>query len=259
MFIALQRVLSTIVACLALASAAQADWSFRSGNTPNAFIQTGNMTLELQCDRALFSPVAYEDSQDILARQQLSFRFMSNGSTEAAAFHAGSINTEFSIVNDYPVQFVVIDQSDYSFILNQLAQNAVLNLSRVEDETSYGIFSLKGSSKAIKSLRTACASSVSISQPIEAPEGIVYCGGEGIKRVIEYTIQDSSRGPWDAFVTVNGASMRAMTSHSYFGNTQTPRGFEVALLAEDRSEFLVFRDGQRNWIEYGDYTYEQCN
>ena len=51
-----------------------------------------------------------------------------------------------------------------------------------------------------------------------------------------------------------------MTSYSYFGNdTPTPSDFVVALLAEDRTEFLVFSEGNENWLEYGDYTYRQCN
>ena len=53
--------------------------------------------------------------------------------------------------------------------------------------------------------------------------------------------------------------MRAMTSYSYFGNSETPGNFVVALLGEDRSEFLVFSEGNKNWLEYGDYTYRQCN
>ena len=64
---------------------------------------------------------------------------------------------------------------------------------------------------------------------------------------------------WDAIVTVNGETVRAMTSYSFFGSSQPPAGFQVALLGEDRSEFLVFSDEGRNWIEFGDYTYEQCN
>jgi hypothetical protein len=50
----------------------------------------------------------------------------------------------------------------------------------------------------------------------------------------------------DAGVTINGKS-------------GPPRGFWVALLGEDRSEFLVFKDGNDDWLEYGDYTYRKCN
>jgi hypothetical protein len=33
----------------------------------------------------------------------------------------------------------------------------------------------------------------------------------------------------------------------------------VALLGEDRSEFLVFKEGGDDWLEFGDYRYDQCN
>lgn len=94
---------------------------------------------------------------------------------------------------------------------------------------------------------------------MEAPEGIVYCGGGQVKRQIEYLIRQNAPDQWDATVNVNGESLRAMTAYSYFGNAEPPQGFVVALLGEDRSEFLVFKDGNRNWIEYGDYEYSQCN
>ena len=93
----------------------------------------------------------------------------------------------------------------------------------------------------------------------EAPEGIVYCGGGGIKRQIEYAILDNASDQWNARVTVNGDTQRAMTSYSYFGNSEPTKGFVVALLAEDRSEFLVFKDGSENWLEFCDYRYDQCN
>lgn len=50
-----------------------------------------------------------------------------------------------------------------------------------------------------------------------------------------------------------------MTAYSCFANSQPPAGFQFALLGEDRSEYLVFSDGGRNWIESGDYEYDQCN
>ena len=96
------------------------------------------------------------------------------------------------------------------------------------------------------------------STPMEAPEGVVYCGGGAIKRQIEYIISPRSEGEWDARVTVNGETMKAMTSYSYFGDSE-PANFVVALLAEDRGEFLVFSDGRTSWLEFGDYTYRQCN
>lgn len=93
----------------------------------------------------------------------------------------------------------------------------------------------------------------------EAPEGVVYCGGGVVKRQIEYTILKEREGEWDARVTVNGKTIRALTAYSYFGNDPLPHGFVVALLGEDRSEFLVFRDGGQDWLEFGDYTYRKCN
>jgi hypothetical protein len=53
--------------------------------------------------------------------------------------------------------------------------------------------------------------------------------------------------------------MRAMTAYSHFGKNEPPRGFVVALLGEDRSEFLVFQDGDEDWLEFGDYTHRKCN
>jgi hypothetical protein len=50
-----------------------------------------------------------------------------------------------------------------------------------------------------------------------------------------------------------------MTAYSYFGRSKPPRDFVVALLGEDRSEFLVFKDGNEDWLEYGDYRYSKCN
>lgn len=255
----LRRVLPMTLACLVAATSAQADWSFNGGSYPNAFIQTGDMTLELQCDRVRFAPAGYQDSQDIVSKQGLSFRFMKNGSTEIGAFQAGSVNADITIVDNYPVEIRFFDQDDFNFVLDQIAQNAVLNLSMVDQDVTYGIISLKGSSAAIKSLRAACRSSASASQTMEAPEGIVYCGGDAAQRVIEYAILAQPDGQWDAVVTVNGETVRAMTAYSYFGNSRPPAGFEVALLGEDRSEFLVFSDGGRNWLEFGDYIYEQCN
>ena len=60
-------------------------------------------------------------------------------------------------------------------------------------------------------------------------------------------------------VTVDGETMRAMTAYSFFGKAEVPEGFLVALLGEDRSEFLVFRDGEASWIEYGDQRYDACD
>ena len=239
---------------------AHAEWSFSDGPTPNAFIQTNNMTLELQCDRIRFAPAGYEDSEDIAAKQGMSIRFMSDGSTEVGAFQAGGENADVRIVDNYPVEILFREASDFAFVLDQIAANAVVNLSMVAQDVSYGLFDLKGSAAAIRSLRAACAGSgPQASASMEAPEGIVYCGGGEVQRQIEYLLLDSPDGQWDAVVTVNGERIRAMTAYSYFGNSEPPRGFVVALLGEDRSEFLVFRDGGADWLEFGDYRYDKCN
>jgi uncharacterized protein YecT (DUF1311 family) len=96
-------------------------------------------------------------------------------------------------------------------------------------------------------------------KPQAAPSGVVYCGGGQIKRQIEYVILENSQDQWDVRVTINGETMKAMTAYSFFGKAKPPKGFVVALLGEDRSEMLVFRDGNEDWLEFGDYTYRKCN
>ena len=239
---------------------AHAEWGFSGAPNPNAFIQSNNMTLELQCDRIRFAPAAYEDAQEIQEKQGLSIRFMKNGSTEVGAFQAGAANSSIQIVDNYPVEVVFSDRADYDFVLDQLSKNAVLNLSKVDQDISYAIFDLKGSGAAIKSLRSACGSSTTnAADSMEAPEGVVYCGGGAVKRQIEFVILEKPTDQWDARVTINGETMRAMTAYSYFGKSEPPRGFVVSLLGEDRSEFLVFKDGDEDWLEFGDYTYRKCN
>ncbi|MGI9571434.1 MAG: lysozyme inhibitor LprI family protein [Desulfobulbia bacterium] len=93
----------------------------------------------------------------------------------------------------------------------------------------------------------------------EAPENVVYCGGGQIKRQIEYSILENADGEWNAMLTINGETLRAMTAYSYFGNAEPPKGFVVALLGEDRSEALIFKDENDDWLEFGDYTYRKCN
>ncbi len=253
------KTISISALMMVMATSASAEWSFNSGPNPNAFIQTGNMTLKLQCNRIRFAPAGYEDSQDIVEKQGLSIRFLKNGTTEGGAFQVGAENAAVQIVDNYPVEVSFNSQEDYGFVLDQLAANASVNLSMIDQDVSYGIFDLKGSGTAIRSLRSACDSGASQGGSYEAPEGIVYCGGGAIKRQIEYVILDNPEGEWDARGTVNGESIRAMTAYSYFGNSVPPAGFIVALLGEDRSEFLIFSKGSANWLEYGDYRYDQCN
>jgi hypothetical protein len=157
------------------------------------------------------------------------------------------------------VEVVFSDAADYAFVLDQIAANAILNLAMIDQDVTYGIFGLEGSAAAIRSLRAECAGTRQRSTSMEAPEGVVYCGGGGIKRQIEFVILDNPSDKWDARVTVNGETMRAMTSYSYFGNSEPVKDFVVALLAENRSEFLIFRNQRKNWLELGDYQYDQCN
>jgi len=260
----MRTILNTIILApivgVFLATAALAEWAYSGPpSVPNAFIQTNNMSLELQCDRIRFSPAGYDSSQDIERKQGLSIRFMSNGSTEVGAFQAGASNASISIVDNYPVEVVFSDAADYAFVLDQIAENAVLNLAMIDQDVTYGIFGLEGSAAAIRSLRAECDGTRQSSTPMEAPEGVVYCGGGGIKRQIEYVILDNPSDQWDARVTVNGERRRAMTAYSYFGNAEKPKDFVVALLAEDGAEFLIFRNGNENWLEFGDYQYDQCN
>ncbi len=247
-------------ALLAICSPAFAGWIFNGSPSPIAIIQAGNMTLELQCDRMRFAPAGYEDAQDIERKQGLSIRFMKDSSTEAGAFQAGPDNADIRIVDNFPLEITFHDATDYDFVLDQIEKNAVLKLATIDGDVSYGIFDLKGSGVAIKSLSAACGPRAG-GEPaqVEAPEGVVYCGGGAIKRQIEYRILEKPEDQWDARVTINGDTIRAMTAYSYFGKSKPPAGFVVALLGEDRSEFLVFKDGDKDWLEFVDYTYRKCN
>jgi hypothetical protein len=237
-----------------------AGWSFNDSPSPNAFIQDGNMTLELQCDRMRFAPAGYEDARDIERKQGLSMRFMKDGSTEAGAFQAGPENAAIRILDNTLLEILFHDEEDYNFVLDQVAQNAVLNLAMIDGDVSYGVFDLQGSGTVIKSLRAACGPRTgSAPARVEAPEGVVYCGGGAIKRQIEFRIFKEPKDQWDAEITINGETNRAMTAYSYFGKSKPPRGFVVALLGEDRSEFLVFKDGDDDWLEFGDHTYRKCD
>ena len=263
-FQSLQRML--IVSLLLLPfTAARADWRFSGPPSPPvAAIQTDRMTLELQCDRIRFAPAGYEDAQDIDRKQGLSIRYLKNGNTESGAFQAGRKNAEIRIVDNYPIELRFRDPSQYDFVLDQLAANAAVNLSMIDREVTYGILSLKGAGSAIRALRSACSAAPvkATAQPThrpEAPEGVVYCGGGGIKRQIEFRILDNPKDTWNARVTVNGETMRAKTDYDYFGDEQDPPGFVFSLQREDRAELLVFSHKGKNWLEFGDYTYRQCN
>ena len=105
----------------------------------------------------------------------------------------------------------------------------------------------------------------------ESPEGVVYCGGKGIQRMIEHTAptKSSPQNQWNVRVRIvetnvktkkrTERQVRAMTAYSYFGKQKPPAHFKVALLLEDKAEMLVFQDGKKRWLDYGDYRYDQCN
>ena len=237
-----------------------AGWGFSGAPYPNAFIQAGDITLELACDRMRFAPAGYEDARDIERKQGLSMRFKKDEGSEAGAFQAGRDNADIRIVDNFPVEIVFHEKPDYDFVLDQIGRNATLNLAMIDGDVSYAIFDLEGSGAAIASLRAACGrGAAGTPAPAEAPEGVVYCGGGEIKRQIEFRILEEPADKWDARVTINGQTIRAMTAYSYFGNAESPPGFVVALLGEDRSEFLVFKDGNEDWLEFGDYSYRKCN
>lgn len=229
---------------------------------PAAIVQGGNASVELQCNKMRFVPAGYEDAEDIVRKQALSLRFLKDGRTEISAFQIGDDNASIEIVEGYPVEVVFDDSADYDFVLDQAAKQNVLNVSMADQDVTYGIFDLKGSGKAIRFLRSSCgklgaSDTAPASSAPEAPEGIVYCGGGGIKRMIEYRFVNS--GQWDVEVVINGETSRAMSSYSFFGAQPSPAGFVVALLLENGGEMLVFQQSGQNWLEYGDYRYDQCN
>ena len=54
---------------------ALADWNYSGPPYPNAAVQTNDMSLMVQCDRIRFAPNEYEESQDIVRKNGLTFRF----------------------------------------------------------------------------------------------------------------------------------------------------------------------------------------
>ena len=149
--------LATVFCFTVIAMPARADWAFNGSPSPSAFVQTDKMTLELQCDRIRFAPASYEDARDITDKQALSIRFMKDGATETGAFQTGADNAQPRIVDNFPVEVIFQDTADYGSVLEQIGRNAVLSLAMIDEDVSYGIFDLKGSGAAIKSLRAASA------------------------------------------------------------------------------------------------------
>lgn len=83
-------------------------------------VQSGDMSLELQCDRMRFLAAAYEDTLDIADKQGLSIRFMRDGATETGSFQAGAEKAYIRIVDYYPLEVVFKQRTDYDFVLDQM-------------------------------------------------------------------------------------------------------------------------------------------
>ncbi|MEH6585184.1 MAG: hypothetical protein V7720_01430 [Halioglobus sp.] len=248
------------VALLALCSPALAEWLFKDAPIPVASIKATGMTLELQCDRIRFTPASQQDVRDIDNRRGLALRFLNEDSTESGAFQIGKDSAAVGIPDSNNVEVFFHEDADYEFVLEQMASNTTLNIAMADRDDSYGVLPLQDAQQAITSLRTSCSEPKPVNAaPMEAPEGIVYCGGGAIKRQIEFLVLDAPEDEWNARVTINGKTSRAMTSYSYFGNAKTPRNFVFALLGEERWEMLVFHEGNEDWIEFGDYRYSKCN
>ncbi len=103
---------------------------------------------------------------------------------------------------------------------------------------------------------------------MEAPEGRVYCGGGAIQRMIEYSTDGRRQENIVVRIietnTLTGEitfrDEPGITAYSWFGSNQpAPKGFVKALLLDSGGEMLVFEVGNEHWIEFGDYTYRQCN
>ncbi|GAA0787577.1 hypothetical protein GCM10009077_43450 [Roseibium denhamense] len=62
----------------------------------------------------------------------------------------------------------------------------------------------------------------------------------------------------EALVSSDGAQIRAMTAYSYSGNSKSINGVVMALLGQDGSEVLVYRDGNSTRLEQGEIRYNSC-
>ena len=93
---------------------------------------------------------------------------------------------------------------------------------------------------------------------MEAPEGVVYCGGAP-ERQIEFIIRPSAGEEWNVTMSVAGDTVRAMSIYSYFGRQKPPEGFVVALLDEQGNEYFVFEFNGEYWLEFEQTRFDQCN
>ena len=93
---------------------------------------------------------------------------------------------------------------------------------------------------------------------MEAPEGIVYCGGTP-EQQIEFVIRQYTGEQWNVAMIIAGEPVRAMSSYSYFGRQMEPDGFVVILLAENGNDYLVFEADGNHWLEMGQIRFDQYN
>ena len=93
---------------------------------------------------------------------------------------------------------------------------------------------------------------------MEAPEGIVYCGGDP-EQQIEFAIRPYTGEQWNVAMTIDGQRVRAMSSYSYFGRQKEPDGFVVILLAETGDDYMVFDANGEHWLEMEQTRFDQCN
>ena len=99
--------------------------------------------------------------------------------------------------------------------------------------------------KLFKQLAASLAVAAALAAPavaMEAPEGIVYCGGDPNQQ-IEFVIRPYTGQQWNASMTIDGQRVRAMSSYSYFGRKKAPEGFVVILMAETGDDYMVFEAG----------------
>ena len=93
---------------------------------------------------------------------------------------------------------------------------------------------------------------------MEAPEGVVYCGGDP-EQQIEFVIRPYTGQQWNVAMTIDGQRVRAMSSFSYFGRQKAPEGFVVILLAETGDDYMVFEINGEHWLERDQTRFDQCN
>lgn len=249
---------TTAIIGVLTASALHAEWAFNSEPTPMAYYQNDIASIELQCDRIRFAPPNFEISQRIFETQEMSLSFLNEAGQATAFFQVGPVNSSIRMADNFPVEIEFVANEDLAFVWEQTAQGQKLEFSEIGSDISFATFDLSGSARAIKSLSAVCPAQGTFTNVTRTKEDATYCGGDGVKREISFEILDEPVTEWDALITVNGATTRAMTAYSYFGNAKPPANFIVALLGEDRSEVLVYGNGSKGWLEYGDYRYDEC-